>query len=198
MAQQYKSLTVNELKELLSQRNIDFTGRNKKGLVQLLEADDAANTVDSDSGSEIENASQISLNTGISGESRSDAKIRELQLQLEIEKVKLQQMQVGSQQGGATGNAGACESRPKLDLPHWRISLPRMTDDSDIIAFFCSWEKAAIVNEIDREIWAKILPSYLSSKALKVFGQLSLEQCAQYETIKGYLCDFSVRRLIFI
>ena len=54
--------------------------------------------------------------------------------------------------------------------------------DVDVISFFASFEK--ILNEVDKSLWARLLPSQLFPKALKSYVHLSLDETKCYETVK--------------
>jgi len=54
--------------------------------------------------------------------------------------------------------------------------LPLMTDDSDVLTYFVTFERVLELNGVDRALWARILPAQLSQKALKIFARLSIEE----------------------
>ena len=58
------------------------------------------------------------------------------------------------------------------------------SDGQDPIAFFGSFERVLILNEVPRAGWGKILPAYLSPKALKIYSKLSLEQARDFDEVK--------------
>ena len=82
-------------------------------------------------------------------------------------------------------NNGQCigQRSVAMDLKDVKILLPSMTD-VDVLSFFMSFERVLILNEVDRVHWSKLLPSQLTSKALRTFSRLSLEESQDYETTK--------------
>ena len=56
--------------------------------------------------------------------------------------------------------------------------------DSDILRFFMAMERVLESNEIDKSLWAKLLPSQLSGKDMKTFARLTLAETEDYEAIK--------------
>ena len=55
-----------------------------------------------------------------------------------------------------------------------RALLPNTTDDADPLAYFISLERILELHSIDRMHWARLLPTQLSPKALKIFSRLSM------------------------
>jgi len=69
------------------------------------------------------------------------------------------------------------------DFKGIKAILPSM-NDVDIISFFASFERILELNDVDKSLWAKLLPSQLSPKALRVYARLSLEETKCYDTVK--------------
>ena len=64
--------------------------------------------------------------------------------------------------------------------------IPRF-NDHDIETFLISFEKIAELNQFPRDKYSAILQAHLTGKALKVFTELSLEECKDYDTLKQAL-----------
>ena len=77
-----------------------------------------------------------------------------------------------------SGNVTVAEFRDVKAL------LPNMTDDADPLAYFISLERILELHSIDRMHWARLLPSQLSPKALKIFSRLSIDESRCYDTVK--------------
>jgi len=56
--------------------------------------------------------------------------------------------------------------------------------DNDVLSFFMAMERVLESNEIDKSLWAKLLPSQLSAKGMKTFARLTLAETKDYEAIK--------------
>jgi len=69
------------------------------------------------------------------------------------------------------------------DFKDIKAILPSMCD-VDVISFFSSFEKILNLHEVDKSLWARLLPSQLSPKALKSYARLSLDETKCYETVK--------------
>ena len=64
--------------------------------------------------------------------------------------------------------------------------IPRF-NDHDIETFLISFEKIAELNQFRRDKYSAILQAHLTGKALKVFNELSIEECKVYDTRKKAL-----------
>ena len=61
--------------------------------------------------------------------------------------------------------------------------VPKFSE-SDVETFLLSFEKVAELNSFPPEKHAAILQAHLTGKALKVFTELSVEECRDYPTLK--------------
>ena len=64
--------------------------------------------------------------------------------------------------------------------------VPKFSE-SDVETFLLSFEKVAELNNFPPEKYAAILQAHLTGKALKVFTELSVEECRDYPTLKAAL-----------
>ena len=83
------------------------------------------------------------------------------------------------------GEGAPCSTNLQVRVP----SMPTSTDQ--VLAWFQAFEKALLVQGIDKALWAKILPQYLTGHALITYSKLTLEQSQIYsetknEILKGY------------
>ena len=103
----------------------------------------------------------------------------ERQRQFELRRLELQRSQappVAARRDGPS--AFKVENAVRL--------IPRFTDQ-DIETFLISFEKIAALNNFPREKYSAILQAHLTGKALKVFTELSTEECQNYDTLKKAL-----------
>ena len=92
-----------------------------------------------------------------------------------------------AQQG--EGRASDRETPAATELREIKALLPLMTDDSDVLTYFMTFERVLEINCVDRSLWARILPAQLSQKALKIFARLSMEESRSYDTVKRLILD---------
>jgi len=64
--------------------------------------------------------------------------------------------------------------------------IPRF-NDHDTETFLISFEKIAELNQFPRDKYSAILQAHLTGKALKVFTELAIEECKDYDTLKKAL-----------
>jgi len=60
-------------------------------------------------------------------------------------------------------------------------------NENDIESFLISFGKIASLNSFPAEKYAAILQAHLTGKALKVFTELTAEECQNYATLKAAL-----------
>lgn len=60
-------------------------------------------------------------------------------------------------------------------------------EDTDIEQYLLSFEKAMMLHHFPRDKWTALLHPQLTGKAQKVFSELSLEDCANYDRLKQAL-----------
>jgi len=86
--------------------------------------------------------------------------------------------------------------RPKPDStraqsPTFRVAdavklIPRF-NEHDIESFLISFEKIAELNALPKDKYAAVLQAHLTGKALKVFTELSVQECQNYSVLKAAL-----------
>jgi transposase InsO family protein/predicted transcriptional regulator len=62
--------------------------------------------------------------------------------------------------------------------------LPKLVSEQETETFLITFEKIASLNKWPKEKWAAILQTQLNGKALKVFSELSVEDCENYDELK--------------
>jgi len=85
---------------------------------------------------------------------------------------------------------------PSSRPPPFRVeaavkSLPKFSEN-DVHTFLISFEKVAELNNFPPDKYAAILQAHVTGKALKVFTELSVEECRHYPTLKAALFQYSV------
>ena len=138
----YGDKTVKQLKGILQSRGLNCRGKCKAELIQQLVDDDCLTTNalfddnDVESGdSEVDHEVTFPGSvTAIVPDQKSEV-TRNLELELEIvkAKLKLQQLQVGAQNGGSS----AVEEGTFNIMSHVKTKLPVMTPTTDVITFAC-------------------------------------------------------------
>ena len=192
----YESQSVKGLQALLRDRGLNARGRKDELIQRLLEDDvcaesntvlhaDPADDEDSDVQVTAHVGNAVADRTDSSQESNESEAIKILKLQIELEKIKLQQSQVGMNAG--SGNSSL--TGDKLDMSTIKARLPVMSPDCDVIAFFLMLEKTLELNAVPKELWAKILPSVLNERAGKVFAQQSIDCCRDYDRSRALLIN---------
>jgi hypothetical protein len=186
----YEKFKLKQLRELLNQRGLPWRRLNKGAMIEALMQDDAICADPGNVASDVEVDDDVDIGAnaeadgkGISGESEQ---ITALRLQLEIAKLQLQHAQLG-QPSGAMTVPQYRESRP--DLSGIKSRLPVMSQNSDVISFFSAYEKTLQINSVPTELWAKLLPTVLNDRAMKVFAQMTVEQCNDYSCVRSTIID---------
>ena len=188
---EYERMSVKDLRSLLQQRGLHTRGRKDDLIERLLEND--RDTVlmsdqvpDNSSDGQVNvNAAQRDVSADNSKESHESEAVTILRLQIELEKIKLQQ----SQAGMAVGRDNSSVAADKVDLAAIKSRIPVMSADCDVIAYFMMYEKTLELNEVPRDLWAKILPSVLNEKAGKIFAQQPMECCRDYDKSRALLIN---------
>lgn len=67
------------------------------------------------------------------------------------------------------------------------IKLVPKFDESDVESFLLTFERIAQLNSWPKDKYTAILQAHLTGKALKVFTELTTEQCRNYDTLKAAL-----------
>lgn len=74
-------------------------------------------------------------------------------------------------------------------VPQFRVDLaakllPKLVSEQETETFLITFEKIANLNKWPKEHWAAVLQTQLKGKGLKVFSELSLQECKDYEKLK--------------
>ena len=65
--------------------------------------------------------------------------------------------------------------------------LPKLTSEQEIDTYLVTFEKIATLQKWPKEHWASVLQTQLRGKGLKVFAELSLDDCVNYNVFKQAL-----------
>ena len=134
-------------------------------------------------------------------EAQSQLKARELQYQVERERQQaertlqsereireheraLREMELASTHTSVASTTGTRAPTFKVEAA---VKLVPRFNENDVESFLLSFEKIAQLNEWPVEKYAAVLQAHLSGKALKVFTELTTEQCQNYDTLKAAL-----------
>jgi hypothetical protein len=76
-------------------------------------------------------------------------------------------------------------------VPSFRVDaavklIPKF-NENDIESFLLSFEKIALLNDFPKKKYAAILQAHLTGRALKVFTELSMADCQDYDKLKAAL-----------
>ena len=74
-------------------------------------------------------------------------------------------------------------------VPQFRVDsaaklLPKLVSEQETETFLITFEKIANLNKWPKKHWAAVLQTQLKGKGLKVFSELSLQECRDYEKLK--------------
>jgi hypothetical protein len=182
--------TVKDLKALLRQRGLDTRGQ-KYVLIERLEEFD--NCVDEEVAQEVTRTNHssvvidedVSVNVNDASKTSSESEtIRVLQLQHQIEELKLQQAQLAHCRRSDAEVVGK-----NLDFGMVKAKLPTMGLQTDIITFLASWERCLQLNNVPCDRGANLLPTCLNERASAVYATQSIADCQDYEVTRAFLCE---------
>jgi len=120
---------------------------------------------------------------------------QERKQQFELKKLELQL----SRDSGSPANPSAPLSvqSPPLRVEAAIKLIPKFTEH-EVETFLISFEKKAELNAFPREKYAAILQAYLTGEVLKVFTELTVDECRDYPTLKtALLHTFSVVPVVY-
>ena len=143
-------------------------------------------------------------------EADSKAQLEAERLRLEHEREKLRLQEVEGQRAHelalrqlehdtivatAAATTAANASGPPVPAPRTEppfrvdaaVKLVPKFNESDVEAFLIGFEKVAELNNFPRAKYSAILQAHLTGKALKVFTELSTEDCKDYNILKAAL-----------
>ena len=108
----------------------------------------------------------------------------ELQLQSQLEQVKLEHARAGRDDCSRTGNSVSEETRgPKFDAYRASKQVPKF-DDKDIDEYLTNFEKVCLAYDYPRDQWRNILHPLVSGKALKAFNHMTVDEVRDYDIFK--------------
>ena len=143
----YAKKTVSESRSLLNARGISVTSKKKAELIELLEEDDEVELTNGATVNDV--AAKVTGlppdKTGeISVDSTAAARLKMLEIQLEIERAKLRQIELSQSSTVMTSSAVASPNEMSSSgLSHIRNRLPVMPpgQETNILQFFCNFER---------------------------------------------------------
>ena len=94
------------------------------------------------------------------------------QRQFELRKLELQRAQYPSA-------SARRDVSPQFQIEKAIRLIPKF-DGNDIETFLISFEKVASLNNFPRDKYAAVLQAHLTGKALRVFTELSTDECQDY------------------
>ena len=106
---------------------------------------------------------------------------RERERQFELRKYELESRRLST-------TASAPEHPPTFRVDAAVKLIPKFTEH-DVETFLISFEKIAELNAFPPDKYAAVLQAHLTGKALKVFTELSVEECRDYPTLKAALLN---------
>ena len=62
--------------------------------------------------------------------------------------------------------------------------VPKFPHDEDVTAFLQRFEKTILVHNFPKSEWTKLIHTQLTGKRQKVFAELSMTSCMDYDTLK--------------
>jgi len=109
----------------------------------------------------------------------------ERQREFELRRLELQRPQAPPVAARRDGPTSFKVENAVRFIPHF--------NDHDIETFLISFEKIAELNQFPQDKYSAILQAHLTGKALKVFTELSIEECKDYDTLmKALLAAYAV------
>ena len=119
-------------------------------------------------------------------------RLRELHKhELEMKNLELQMQRATAIAAAAAGNNITGPQLQTARVEHFRVvDAARMVpkfDPSDLENYLLSFERICTVNAWPRDYWSAILQTQLAGKALKVFAELSEQDCSNYDMLKKAL-----------
>ena len=110
-----------------------------------------------------------------------DRKLEQQKLEIQMKKIEMGNFTDTDEMGANTGYgkdsfkfAGAMKFVPKFE-------------SSDVEHYLVAFEKAMALHKIPNDKWTALLHPQLTGKAQKVFSELSIEECSDYEIVKKAL-----------
>ena len=95
---------------------------------------------------------------------------------------KMARLQAQTELGFAPENSQ--RSGPQFRVDAAAKLLPKLVSEQETETFLITFEKIANLNKWPKESWAAVLQTQLKGKGLKVFSELKLEECEDYEILK--------------
>jgi hypothetical protein len=95
---------------------------------------------------------------------------------------KMAQLQMQAEHGLPIENNN--RATPQFRVDSAAKLLPKLVSEQETETFLITFEKIANLNKWPKENWAAVLQTQIKGKGLKVFSELSLEECKDYEKLK--------------
>jgi len=199
----YDGLNKKGLMEALRRRDEEEEGEGQpdgNGMGNDVEDDGEVTfrTMDSGSQGERDNVADLPDGTNLEEDSAGSETVQVMRLKLALAKLEMQrekqrderemrmrerELEIERERAGMRdGSRGPFPVRPVK--PDVQNLLPRMSNDTDLIVFFQSYERALLLNDVPKSEWSKFLPAHLTPKANKVLAGLTLQDVKDYEVCK--------------
>jgi len=207
------SMNKTQLENLAAELNIQTTAKTTKQslITAILEhfamAEAASKTlagnVDESESEEFDNATeQKSQRTveEISQERKLDYEIRLAEIQLERDRMELERVReqerarievarinLETERLRQTQSQQQQQQQSNFKVQEAAKLLPKLINEQDIETFIIAFERIAHVNNWPKSQWPAILQTQLKGKALKVFSEMPLSECQDYDILKTRL-----------
>lgn len=115
--------------------------------------------------------------------------MRKLELGLEEKRMHMQhELEMARINVGLSNNAGVNAQRADIfRIENATKLLPKLASEYEIDTYLVTFEKIASLQKWPKTQWASVLQTQLRGKGLKVFAELSLADCADYDKFKHAL-----------
>jgi transposase InsO family protein len=109
---------------------------------------------------------------------------RQREREIRAHELALRQLEINNSGSNAAAAPDAHLSTFKVEAA---VKLIPRFNENDIESFLRTFERIAQLNDWPEDKYAAVLQTHLSGKALKIFTELSTEQCQDYATLKAAL-----------
>lgn len=120
---------------------------------------------------------------------QSDNNLQALRMKLQIEKLRYMQMRANLQKAKLGNDQNTVHSSMDVGIKDILHLCPKMHESVELLAYFKSLEKTLVLYNVEKNEWARILPSLLNQRALKAYAALTVEDSKDYEIIKATILE---------
>jgi hypothetical protein len=177
-----QAMTKPMLKELGESLNIQMKGLTKTEML---------NKIIGENDKEEEKLEAVITNPQALSHSKSNV---DWQFQLEMKKMELEEKRMQHELEMARINAGNsagvglnAQRADTFRIENAAKLLPKLASEHEMDTYLVTFEKIASLQKWPKTQWASVLQTQLRGKGLKVFAELSLADCADYDKFKQAL-----------